>query len=34
MKEDISLYNEMKDRGFFGDKIAGYSQGISKNNLV
>jgi hypothetical protein len=34
MKEDISLYNEMKDRGFFGNKIAGYSQGISKNNLV
>lgn len=34
MKEDISLYNEMKDRGFFGDKIAGYSKGISKNNLV
>ena len=34
MKEDISLYNEMKGRGFFGDKIAGYSQGISKNNLV
>ena len=34
MKEDISLYNEMKARGFFGKKIAGYSKGISKNNLV
>lgn len=34
MKEDISLYNEMKDRGFFGNRIAEYSQGISKNNLV
>lgn len=34
MKEDISLYKEMKKRGFFGDKIAGYSEGISRNNLV